>query len=202
MISTVADLYSLSQEDLFVLERMGDKSAENVIDALKKSKKTTLPRFIYALGIREVGEATALALARHFGALDPIMNATAEELEQVQDVGPVVARHITAFFAEAHNRRVIAQLQKAGIHWPAMARVVHLPLAGKTFVLTGTLDALTRDAARERLQALGAKVSGSVSAKTDYVVCGADPGSKLDQAKKYNVSIMEEHEFLEFLKGL
>ena len=200
MISTVADLYTLSQEDLSALERMGDKSAENVIDALKKSKKTTLPRFIYALGIREVGEATALALARHFGALDPIMNATAEELEQVPDVGPVVARHITAFFAEAHNRRVIAQLQKAGIHWPAMARAVHLPLAGKTFVLTGTLAAMTREEARERLQALGAKVSGSVSAKTNYVVCGADPGSKLDQAKKYNVTVMEEQEFLELVR--
>ncbi|MGH8119092.1 MAG: NAD-dependent DNA ligase LigA, partial [Gammaproteobacteria bacterium] len=202
MISNVADLYSLAPAELSALERMGEKSAENVIDALDKSKKTTLPRLIYALGIREVGEATALALARHFGALDPIMNATPEELEQVPDVGLVVARHISAFFAEAHNRKVIAQLQQAGVRWPAMAKAMHLPLAGKTFVLTGTLEAMTRDEAKERLQALGAKVSGSVSPNTDYVVCGADPGSKLDKAKKYNMAIMEEKEFLEFLQCL
>ena len=196
LTNSVADLYTLSMTELSALERMGDKSAENVIAALEKSKQTTLPRFIYALGIREVGEATALALARHFGALDPIMNATAEILEQVPDVGPAVAKHITGFFAEAHNRKVIAQLQKAGISWPAIAKTGSLPLAGKTFVLTGTLDSMTRDEAKERLQSLGAKVSGSVSAKTNYVVAGADPGSKLDKAREYNVTVMEEKEFL------
>jgi DNA ligase (NAD+) len=199
LINTVADLYSLSKTELSALERMGDKSAENVIDALEKSKRTTLPRFIYALGIREIGEATALALASHFGAFDPIMSATPEELEQVPDVGPVVTKHITGFFAEAHNRKVIAQLQQAGITWPAIAKARSLPLAGKTFVLTGTLESMTRDEAKERLQSLGAKVSGSVSPKTDYVVTGADPGSKLDKAREYNVTVMEEKEFLEFL---
>jgi DNA ligase (NAD+) len=200
VINSVADLYKLSTTQLSALERMGDKSAENVIAALEKSKQTTLPRFIYALGIREVGEATALALARYFGALDPIMNATAEILEQVPDVGPVVARHITGFFAEAHNRKVIAQLQKAGITWPAIARTGALPLAGKTFVLTGTLGSMTREEAKEHLQSLGARVSGSVSAKTDYVVAGADPGSKLDKARDYNVTVMEENEFLKLVK--
>jgi DNA ligase (NAD+) len=200
LINSVADLYTLSVSELSALERMGDKSAENVIAALEKSKQTTLPRFIYALGIREVGEATALALARHFGALDPIMDATAEILEQVPDVGPVVARHITGFFAEAHNRKVIARLQKAGITWPAITRTGTSPLAGKTFVLTGTLESMTRDEAKERLQSLGARVSGSVSAKTDYVVAGADPGSKLDKARDYNVTVMEENEFLKLVK--
>ena len=200
LINSVADLYTLSVSELSALERMGDKSAENVIAALEKSKQTTLPRFIYALGIREVGEATALALARHFGALDPIMDATAEILEQVPDVGPVVARHITGFFAEAHNRKVIARLQKAGITWPAITSTGTSPLAGKTFVLTGTLESMTRDEAKERLQSLGARVSGSVSAKTDYVVAGADPGSKLDKARDYNVTVMEENEFLKLVK--
>lgn len=201
MISNVVDLYALSKTELSALERMGDKSAENVIEALEKSKRTTLPRFIYALGIREVGEATALALASHFGALGPIMNATSEELEQVPDVGPVVAKHITGFFAEAHNRKVIAQLQKAGITWPAMTKAKSLPLAGKTFVLTGTLEFMTRAEAKERLQALGAKVSGSVSPKTDYVIAGADPGSKLEKARAYNVTVLEEKVFLEFLES-
>jgi len=199
MIRTVADLYTLSKAELSALERMGEKSAENVINALEKSKKTTLPRFIYALGIREVGEATALALSRHFGALDSIMNATVEELEQVPDVGPVVARHVIGFFAEAHNRKAIAQLQKAGIHWPAMATAEQAPLAGKTIVLTGTLETMTRDEARERLQNLGARVSGSVSPKTDFVVAGADPGSKLDKAKNYKLTVLTENEFLELL---
>ena len=200
MIHTVADLYALSEEQLAGMERMGDKSAGNVLAALKKSKETTLNRFIYALGIREVGEATALALARYFGELAPIMNATTEELERVPDVGPVVAKHITGFFREAHNRNVIAQLREARITWPVMAKTVQLPLAGKTFVLTGTLETMTRDEAKERLQALGAKVSGSVSPRTDYVIAGADPGNKLEKARKLNVPVMEEKEFLDFFK--
>jgi DNA ligase, NAD-dependent len=200
LINNVADLYVLSRADLSALERMGDKSADNVIGALEKSKQTTLQRFIYALGIREVGEATALALARHFGELDPIMNATIVELEQVPDVGPVVARHINAFFTEAHNRKVIRQLQEAGITWSATAKTGPLPLAGKTFVLTGTLESMTRDEAKERLQSLGARVSGSVSRKTDYVIAGADSGSKLDKAREFSVTVMAEGEFLGLLK--
>lgn len=199
LVHNVADLYDLTGEQLAGLERMGEKSAENVIAAIENSKNTTLPRFLYALGIREVGEATALALARYFGNLDDLMHATPEALEQVPDVGPVVARHVHGFFAEPHNRKVLGQLHKTGIRWPALASSAHLPLQGKIFVLTGTLESMTRDEAKERLETLGAKVSGSVSAKTDYVVVGADPGSKLAKAKKLNIAVMEEPEFLAFL---
>lgn len=199
LVHNVADLYALSGEQLAELERMGEKSAAKVMAAISKSKNTSLPRFLYALGIREVGEATALALARHFGKLEDLMHAPAETLEQVPDVGPVVARHVHGFFAEPHNRKVLEQLHQAGIRWPPMATAAHLPLTGKTFVLTGSLESMTRDEAKERLATLGAKVSGSVSAKTDYVVVGADPGSKLDQAKKLKIAVMEEPEFVDFL---
>jgi len=190
-IKTIADLYSLTAEQLAGLERMGEKSAANVINALENSKQTTLSRFLYALGIREVGEATALALANHFGSLQKIMQADRESLESVADIGPVVAQHIQGFFSEPHNQQVIQQLQDAGVHWKEVKQKGALPLAGKTFVLTGTLS-VKRDEVKDRLQALGAKVSGSVSKKTDYVVCGEDPGSKLENAKKLAVPLLDE----------
>jgi DNA ligase (NAD+) len=202
MIKNVADLYHLKLEQLEELERMGEKSAQNLLDALQKSKSTTLPRFLYALGIREVGEATAQALANHFGDLEGIEEADLETLQAVPDVGPVVARQIVTFFDEPHNREVIARLvdKEVDVHWPKVERrVVSSPLAGKTFVLTGTMAAMTRDEAKQRLQALGAKVTGSVSAKTDYVVAGDEPGSKLDKARSLNVSVLDEGQFLKLL---
>lgn len=200
LVKTVADLYHLGYAQLAALERMGPKSAENLLAALDKSKGTTLPRFLYALGIREVGEATAQTLALHFGDLDVIAAADEAALQQVQDVGPVVARQIVAFFHERHNREVIDKLIEAGVHWPALPRrAPSAPLAGKTFVLTGSLHGLTRDEAKERLQALGAKVAGSVSAKTDYVVVGEDPGSKRDKAVALGVPLLDEDGLLRLL---
>jgi DNA ligase (NAD+) len=200
LVHGVADLYDLTFEQVAGLERMGEKSAENLLSALEESKSTTLARFLYGLGIREVGEATARALAQHFGDLPAIMQADEETLQSVPDIGPVVARQIAAFFHEPHNRDVIGKLQAAGVHWPkAERRARAAPLAGKTFVLTGTLAAMTRDEAKGRLQALGAKVAGSVSAKTDYVVAGAEPGSKLDKAHTLNVAVLDERQFLELL---
>ncbi len=201
LIETPADLYTLTLPQLSELERMGEKSAANVYAALEKSKATTLARFLYALGIREVGEATALGLAQHFGDLDTLMQVDAATLQQVPDVGPVVAAHIAAFFHQRHNHEVIKSLRAAGINWPAVKIARRLPLAGKTFVLTGTLDTLTRGAAREKLQALGAKVSGSVSSKTNYLVAGADPGSKFDQACELGIEILDEAALLKMLRA-
>ena len=187
-----ADLYALSREQLAALERMGEKSADNLIAAFDKSRQTTLARFLFALGIREVGEATAQALARQFGTLEAIESASEEVLQQTPDVGPVVASHVAAFFRQAHNREVIAKLRKAGIRWQETPPVVGAqPLAGKTFVLTGALSR-PRDAVKGELEALGAKVSGSVSKKTDYVVVGADPGSKLAKAQELGVTVLDE----------
>ncbi len=201
LIRDVADLYYLRQEDLENLERMGKKSAQNLLQALEKSKHTTLARFIYALGIRQVGEATAKELANYFGSLEGIMEASREELEAVPDIGPVVAESIYRFFRERHNREVIDKLLAAGIQWPAVTRQDQrtLPLAGKTFVLTGTLSSMTREEAKERLEALGAKVSGSVSKKTSYVVVGADPGSKYDKALQLGIPVLDEPAFLELI---
>jgi DNA ligase (NAD+) len=173
---------------------MAGKSAANLIAALDRARSTTLERFIYALGIRHVGESTARDLARHFGRLDPIVNASEDQLLQVPDVGPVVAASIAHFFSEAHNRESIAQLRKAGVHWPE-ADPVRRPagrLAGKTFVITGTLPTLKRDDAKSMIEAAGGKVSGSVSKKTDYVVAGEDAGSKLAKARELEVSIIDE----------
>ncbi len=217
LIQDVADLYALSAEALAELERMGQKSAENLVAALDKSRNTTLPRFLHALGIPEVGEATAVALATHFGNLDALMQAAddyavavsinddatpaararrlkAEALQQVPDVGPEVAARITAFFKEPHNQRVVERLRAAGVRWPdiEVAEPAEQPLAGKTFVLTGTLTDMSRDEAKARLQALGAKISGSVSKKTDFVVAGADPGSKLTAAEELGVTVLDE----------
>lgn len=194
LIHDVADLYSLTHEQIAGLERMADKSAANLVQALEKSKATTLARFLYSLGIREVGEATAQNLARYFGSLEELMEADTETLEQVPDIGPVVAESITAFFHQKHNRDVIEKLIAADVHWPAekVTAKKDQPLQGKTFVLTGTLESMTRDEAKEKLQTLGAKVSGSVSSKTTYVVAGADPGSKYDKAVELGVEILDE----------
>jgi DNA ligase (NAD+) len=203
-IKTPADLYQLEKEELAALERMGEKSAQNLIDAIETSKETTLQRFLYALGIREVGEATAASVAAHFGGLDGIIGAQEDELEMVPDVGPVVASRIRAFFDEEHNREVIGRLRKAGIHWKETeprAAPGDGPLAGKTFVLTGTLSSMTRDEAKDRIRALGGKVTGSVSKKTDFVVYGEKAGSKLRKAQDLNVQVLNEEQF-EVLLGV
>ncbi|MDO8293872.1 MAG: helix-hairpin-helix domain-containing protein, partial [Gallionella sp.] len=201
IVNTPADLYRLGMTAVVSLERMGEKSALNLLDAIERSKRTTLARFIYALGIRNVGEVTAKDLAQHFGSLDNLLAADAESLQQVRDVGPVVAQSLVVFLAEAHNREVIAQLRASGVHWPEheQRRMVELPFSGKTFVLTGTLDSMTRDEAKEKLEALGAKVSGSVSKKTDYVVAGAEAGSKLDKARELDVDVLNEDGFKQLL---
>jgi DNA ligase (NAD+) len=192
-LRTAADLYRLTAQDLAALERMADKSAANVIAAIDASRSTTLERFIYALGIRHVGEATARDLAAHFGSLDALLAAAPEELLQVPDVGPVLAEAIHDFFAEPHNRDVIAALRRAGVQWSeGPRRVVAGPLAGRTFVLTGTLPTLSRDEAKALLEAAGATVTGSVSKKTDYVVAGADAGGKLAKAQALGVTIIDE----------
>ena len=200
LVATPADLYHLTLEQLSGLERMAEKSAQNILDALATSKKTTLARFLYSLGIREVGEATAKNLAQHFGELQPIYSATDESLQEISDIGPVVAKHIVAFFAENHNHAVIEKLLAAGIHWDKITRQLSaLPLYGKTFVLTGSLATMSRDVAKEKLENLGAKVAGSVSAKTSFVVAGSDAGSKLKKATALNIPVMDEDSFLEFL---
>jgi DNA ligase (NAD+) len=193
MIHTPADLYSLSQEQLSGLERMAEKSAQNLVDALARSRDTTLARFLYGLGIREVGEATAQALAQHFTTLEAIEQADEEQLQETPDVGPIVAAHIVSFFRQSHNREVIDALREAGVNWPRIERAEgdELPLVGKTFVLTGTLSR-PRDAFKEELMALGAKVAGSVSAKTDYLVAGEAAGSKLVKAEKLGVAVLDE----------
>jgi DNA ligase (NAD+) len=201
LIETVADLYTLSLDQLAQLERMGEKSAQNLLDALQKSKKTTLARFLYSLGIREVGEATAKSLAQHFGNLQPLFSTTEEELQTIADIGPIVSKHIVAFFAEKHNQEVIDKLVKQGIYWEAVKSTAELPLTGKTFVLTGTLQIMSRDEAKEKLEALGAKVAGSVSSKTSYVVVGEDAGSKLKKAKELGVEILDEEKFIVFLNS-
>ena len=199
-VRNLADLYDLTREQLAGLERMGEKSADNLLAALEKSKATRLDRFLYGLGIREVGEATALALAAHFGSLDRIRRATLEDLEAVPDVGPVVAGHVHDFFKERHNNQIIDRLVNAGAHWDEFKVSGKRPLEGKTFVLTGTLSTMPRDEAKQYLIALGAKVSGSVSKKTDYVVAGADPGSKLARARDLGVEVMDEAAFMKLLK--
>lgn len=200
LINDIADLYSLKKEQIANMERMGEKSAENVLQALDKSKATTLARFLYSLGIREVGEATAQTLADELGALDAIQHATEEHLLELPDIGPIVAAHIVSFFSEKHNSDVIKKLQQAGVHWEeGKTKAKSDVLQGKTFVLTGTLSSMTRDEAKDRLQALGAKVTGSVSKKTSYVVAGADPGSKFAKANKLGVTVLEENDFMKQL---
>jgi DNA ligase (NAD+) len=201
LINTVADLFRLTVEQLEQLDRMGRKSAENLVAALEKSKFTTLARFLYALGIREVGEVTAQNLARHLRSLERIMNADETALQAIPDVGPTMASHIAAFFRQTHNREVIEGMRQAGVHWEEteVEPVAEQPLAGKTFVLTGTLNAFTRDEAKARLQALGGKVTGTVSKKTDYVIAGAEAGSKLAKAEELEVAVLDEEGLLRLL---
>ncbi len=203
IVRTPADLYKLGIAKLAALERMAEKSAANVNEAIEKSKDTTLGRFIYALGIRNVGEVTAKDLARHFGGLDALMDAGVEQLQEAPDVGPVVAQSIAGFFRERHNREVIEQLRAAGVRWKegAPARpATSGPFAGKIVVLTGTLAAMTRDQAKERIEAAGGKITGSVSKKTDYVVAGTEAGSKLDKANELGVKVLDEEQFLKLIK--
>lgn len=194
LVHSLADIYQLTLTQLSNLERMAEKSAQNILSALEKSKTATLPRFIYALGIRNVGEATAKDLAKHFGNLSALMQADTEGLLAVNDVGPIVAQSIVEFFSEPHNQTVISALLNAGIHWPESAGQVENSgqLSGKTFVLTGTLPNLSRDAAKAMIEAHGGKVSGSVSKKTDFVIAGSDAGSKLDKAQTLGVAILDE----------
>ncbi|WP_421884706.1 NAD-dependent DNA ligase LigA [Methylibium sp.] len=195
IIRTLPELYKLGVVKLVELERMGDRSAANLVAALEKSKRTTLARFLFSLGIRHVGEATAKDLARHFGALDRVMDASLEQLLEVNDVGPVVAQSIRSFFEQTHNREVVEQLRAAGIAWDehdGEADLTPKPLAGKTFVLTGTLPGLSREEAKERIEAAGGKVAGSVSKKTDYVVAGEEAGSKLEKARALGVAVIDE----------
>ena len=203
LVHTPADLYNLNLWALAQLERMGEKSAQNLLDAIEHSKQTTLARFIYALGIRNVGEATAKELARHFATLDNSMMADETRLQLVPDIGPVVAQSITTFFAEPHNIEVIAQLRAAGVQWPEQAEnaVQLLPLNAKIFVLTGTLTSMNRDEAKSRLEKLGARVTGSVSHKTDYVVAGAEAGTKLSKAQELNINVLDEQQFLQLLNN-
>ena len=198
LVATASDLYQLSVAALAGLDRMAEKSAVNLVAALDKSKTTTLERFIFALGIREVGETTAQTLAREFGELEPLVTADIERLEAVHDIGPVVARHIVDFFAERHNRDVIEKLCQAGISWPATEKPQQQPLAGKIFVLTGALS-MPRNELKQQLQLLGARVTGSVSKKTDYVVVGENPGSKHDQALQLGVTVLGEAECLQLM---
>ena len=200
LVRDVADLYTLQPDALAALDRLGQKSAVNLVMAIARSRETTLERFLYALGMREVGEATARALARHFGALEPLLAADVTRLQQVQDVGPVVAGHIAAFFADQRNRELLARLVAAGIHWPAVEKPAGGgPLEGVSVVLTGTLDSMTRDEAAERLAALGARVSGSVSAKTGLLVAGPGAGSKLTKAQTLGIDVWDEARLLAFL---
>jgi DNA ligase (NAD+) len=202
-VQTLADLYHLKLETLSNMERMAEKSAVNLLEALEKSKTTTLGRFLFSLGIRHVGEATAKELARHFGQLDAIMVASEDALLQVADVGPVVAHSIRTFFDQPHNREVVQALRDAGVSWPegdALAPT-EMPLAGITVVLTGTLQSMGRDEAKEKLEALGAKVAGSVSKKTHFVVAGTEAGSKLDKAQALGVPVLDDAGLAVLLSG-
>ncbi len=201
LINNVSDLYTVNQEQLAGLERMAEKSATNVIAALNNSKETTLDRFLYALGIREVGDATARSLANHFGNLSAIQSASQETLEEVADVGPIVARHIVTFFLQSHNQEVINDLLTAGVHWPDVEINTEQPLQGKIFVITGTLETMKRDETKQRLLELGAKVSSSVSKKTDYVIAGSEPGNKVEKARQLNVEILDEAGLLSLIKS-
>jgi DNA ligase (NAD+) len=198
LVNTVDELYSLTKEQVASLERMGEKSADNLIEALDKSRETTLDRFIYSLGIREVGEATARSLAQHFKELELIETASIEKLEQISDIGPVAAHNIHSFFQEPHNIKIIEILKK-NIHWPVVEENESTTLDGMTFVITGTLSTMGRTEARQKLMALGAKVSGSVSKKTTYVVYGDSPGSKYEKAVQLGVKTLTEQEMLELL---
>lgn len=202
LVHDIADIYLLTAEQLLALERTGEKSVHNLLAALQHSKSTTLARFLYGLGIPEVGETTARCLANHFGKLDALLAADEEQLQRIPSIGPIMAATIVGFLHQPHNRALIVKLQQLGVHWtehtpqPPGAQ----PLQGQTFVLTGSLTTLTRDQASAQLQTLGAKTSGSVSAKTTYVVAGQDPGSKLRKAQELGVTVLSEQELLQLLQ--
>ena len=203
-VRTPADLYTLTAEELAGLERMGERSAANLVAALESSRRTTLSRFLFALGIPDVGEATAQALAEHFGSLDALMDAGEEEIQAVRDVGPVIAAHVHAFFAEPRNREVIEALRRSGVTWPDAARAARSrggAMRGETVVITGTLAGMTRDEARDAARAAGATVTDSVSKKTTLLVVGAEAGSKLRKAQELGVRIVDEAEFQKLLSG-
>ncbi len=202
LIDNVDDIFDLNVEQLIQLERMGQKSAENLVNAIARSKSTSLPKFLFALGIREVGEATALALATHYSDIERIMEAGADEHGNIPDIGPIVARHIETFFANKENRALIGKLIDHGIHWPTIQKTAESPLKDQTYVLTGTLDTMARSEAKSRLLALGAKVAGSVSKNTDCVVAGPGAGSKRSKAEQLGVKIIDETEFLALLESL
>jgi DNA ligase (NAD+) len=203
LIRHLPDLYRLGLSALLGLERMAEKSAGNLLAAIEQSKTTTLARFVYGLGIRHVGEATAKELARHFGQLDDLMSASEDQLMQVSDIGPVVAASLRAFFDQAHNREVVEQLRALGVHWPEMQAASRsgLALSGKTLVITGTLPSLSRDQAKELIESAGGKVAGSVSQKTDYLVAGAEAGSKLLKAQTLGVTVLDEPQLLGLIYG-
>ena len=201
LVHDPSDLYHLTPQQFAALDRLGEKSAQNLMTALERSKATTLPRFLAALGIRHVGEATARQLAAHFGGLERIMQAEEEALQDVPDIGPEVARSVATFFGQERNRAVVKKLLDAGVHFPQLEARPAGRLHGQTFVLTGSLDSLTRPEAKQRLEALGAKVTASVSKKTDYVVAGTDPGAKRDKAEKLGVPILSEQKLLEKLQS-
>jgi DNA ligase (NAD+) len=201
-VRTPADLFELDPAQLETLERMGEKSAQKIHAAVQAAKHTTLPRFLYALGIRDVGEATALALAQHFGDARSLAEASVADIQRVPDVGPVVAGSVRAYFESPENRRLLERLLASGIEWPPVERPQSTgKVSGKTFVVTGTLEHMSRDDARDAVMERGGKVTGSVSKKTDYLVAGADPGSKLDKARDLGVEVLDEAAFLALLKN-
>lgn len=200
LIHNIADLYKIREAQLARLERMAEKSAANIIERLNNSKETTLDRFLYALGIREVGDATARALANHFGNLPAIQAAKQEELEKVADVGSIVAKHIVTFFSQDHHQKIINDLLVAGVHWAELEIKTEQPLQGKIFVITGTMTSMKREVVKQHLLELGAKVSGSVSKKTDYLIAGSEPGSKVEKARQLDVKILHEVDFLALIK--
>jgi DNA ligase (NAD+) len=202
LVKTLADVYKLGFSHLATLDRMAEKSANNLLSSLEKSKSTTLPRFVFGLGVRHVGEATAKELARHFGGIDAIVNASVEQLLQVHDVGPVVAQSLCTFFDQAHNREVVEQLRACGVHWPESDPQgrLDLPLSGHTYVITGTLPTLSREQAQALLEEAGAKVAGSVSKKTTAVVAGEAAGSKLEKATALGIPVLDEADLLDLVK--
>jgi DNA ligase (NAD+) len=201
MVKDVADIYQLTKTHLLELERMGDKSAQNVLEEIEQSKKLPLERVIYGLGIRFVGERTAQFLAQHFGARDDLVNAGEEELQQVEEVGPRIAKSIVEFFAEPRNRELVDELRAAGLTMKGTKKERGTQLVGKTFVLTGTLAYYTREEAKKMIEAAGGTVTGSVSKKTDYLVAGEDAGSKLDKAKALGVAVIDEHQMQRLITG-
>lgn len=206
MVQDIADIYSVTAAQLAGLDRLAEKSAQNLVDALERSKHTTFQRFLFALGISQVGEATARQLADHYGSLESIMNAPVDDLQSLPDIGPIVATNLYTFFRQPHNKKVISKLRQRGVTWPETAPIQRNSskplLSGKTFVLTGTLSVMPRTEAKTRLQNLGAKVTGSVSSKTDYVIVGAEPGSKAEKAEQLGVETLHEKQFLKLLTKL